>query len=1059
MVIRGNASELDELYKVRENYFDKGMPLDTIFLKKCIKSTNKTIVRLSKGILGTYFIENNNPLGENIWVELSIDFDSLFKTDWFIDKETLSHEFLVFDDLFRTCMVLKKYYFFHKILGSLYNPEIYLVHQTYNLYVEMKSGNYFNFLDNNVGFKINFEKDFEKQIVQFDSIAKSRILFNISSINFNNFDSIGIKRFKKILNLYIKTNLNDSSSFEDVLYNLTFSLFNDTAIKLKNNAIKINNFKLLSKIYIPPFITQFELENIPLFNELKEYLYASTSERYDSYTGEIIQISSHLNTLFDYKSDVFVEIDKLHNLTYNRYKRSVNLENEKIVDSVVKQLDSVRYNSEYIQIEPNWLFKKKEIARNTGDPIHFIQEILNSKYTNSSWLIGYEYAQQLDSTYRLTDYHKCIDDANIYHGLDYLISYFLSNKDSLICTDTSVDNRINKIYVLLNHIVTNGYLNKTETYDKKYLKYQLDKYIYLIEEILFRKKDFELYEKICKIDDRYFLKDKLEDIDDILYPISNKARYLAFVNSSSADEILKFDTTFANTYLREINKVNKDSTLSFFKTYFLNTTCRDIIFDVFNRKNVTDSICLKLLAINDLLVNTYSESFINQEIDVELSENKYLLNRYSNPMFCINNENLDTKKYINNQNPYNQIEKLFLKEPESIINKIDTSKSVLMYIISNELSKYDLNDKDVMKSISQTKLCLYGSYSNTNDSKLIRLITLDSLNQIFNFAETKENNFFATKYFQILKMKSNQLYDILLKPFESFLKKDTSVKLILPDGINSIPIDYLYALKNNSFKNFIEYGSLYKAAFTKNNNDFLDSDSAAIFSEMRYNNIYCNLNKSTNVKTRSSISPLTYSSDERNQIAEYLKSKSFVNEYASKESFINTLISSKFPIIHLITHGSYITTNSMNEIMLNNPSLSMASNDERQVLLFSSDSTSKNNKHSNNILTAMEARYFENLSNIKLIFLSACETGANDLDEYSKTGYQGFVNNFLERGVKSVIATRWKVSDKYSVEFASKYYENLTKIKNFQRAFFETKKYFFKYNTPPYLWTSYVFVQ
>jgi CHAT domain-containing protein len=107
----------------------------------------------------------------------------------------------------------------------------------------------------------------------------------------------------------------------------------------------------------------------------------------------------------------------------------------------------------------------------------------------------------------------------------------------------------------------------------------------------------------------------------------------------------------------------------------------------------------------------------------------------------------------------------------------------------------------------------------------------------------------------------------------------------------------------------------------------------------------------------------------------------------------------------------------------------------------------------------MEARYFENLSNIKLIFLSACETGANDLDEYSKTGYQGFVNNFLERGVKSVIATRWKVSDKYSVEFASKYYENLTKIRNFQRAFFETKKYFFKNNTPPYLWTSYVFVQ
>mgnify|MGYP000285637418 CR=1 FL=1 len=44
MVIRGNASELDELYKVRENYFDKGMPLDTIFLKKCIPYSGGMLV-------------------------------------------------------------------------------------------------------------------------------------------------------------------------------------------------------------------------------------------------------------------------------------------------------------------------------------------------------------------------------------------------------------------------------------------------------------------------------------------------------------------------------------------------------------------------------------------------------------------------------------------------------------------------------------------------------------------------------------------------------------------------------------------------------------------------------------------------------------------------------------------------------------------------------------------------------------------------------------------------------------------------------------------------------
>ena len=117
------------------------------------------------------------------------------------------------------------------------------------------------------------------------------------------------------------------------------------------------------------------------------------------------------------------------------------------------------------------------------------------------------------------------------------------------------------------------------------------------------------------------------------------------------------------------------------------------------------------------------------------------------------------------------------------------------------------------------------------------------------------------------------------------------------------------------------------------------------------------------------------------------------------------------------------------------------------------------NTNQNNILTAMEVKYFENLSKIKLIFLSACETGVSDINVYSKLGYQGFVNNFLERGVKSIIATRWKVGDSNSVRFAEKYYSNLVLTKDFQKAFYETKKYFFNAKEAPFLWTSYVFVQ
>jgi CHAT domain-containing protein len=246
---------------------------------------------------------------------------------------------------------------------------------------------------------------------------------------------------------------------------------------------------------------------------------------------------------------------------------------------------------------------------------------------------------------------------------------------------------------------------------------------------------------------------------------------------------------------------------------------------------------------------------------------------------------------------------------------------------------------------------------------------------------------------------------------------------------------------------------MYRAAKKLNSHVLNINDTAAIFTNLIYNDTYCNLTNSTNIGTRGGISPLTYSSTEGDVISNSIPTVKFEKLNASKEQFIITSLVGRYPILHLITHGSYIPYNTT----LNNDIYFPTNPNERQLLLFSSDSSHKSNR--NNIMTAYETRYFENLSKIKLIFLSACETGSSEVNDYSNSGYQGFVNNFLERGVKSVIATRWKVSDKYSVDFANKYYENLALLKDFQRAFFETKKYFFNNNTPPYLWTSYVFVQ
>jgi CHAT domain-containing protein len=228
---------------------------------------------------------------------------------------------------------------------------------------------------------------------------------------------------------------------------------------------------------------------------------------------------------------------------------------------------------------------------------------------------------------------------------------------------------------------------------------------------------------------------------------------------------------------------------------------------------------------------------------------------------------------------------------------------------------------------------------------------------------------------------------------------------------------------------------------------------------MIYNDLYCNINKSINPFTRSGISSLAYSNSETDSISKIVPTYSYSGIKANKENFLNVIDNSNYQMVHLITHGAYISDDLL-EIQDMDPFIKeVINNDERQLLLFSSDSNYTKHSIKNNLLTAFETRYFSNLQNIKLLYLSACQTGTSDLNEFLKLGYQGFVNNFLEKGVKSVIATRWNVSDKYSVIFANKYYQNLALHKDFQRAFFETKKYFFNNNTPPYLWTSYVFVQ
>jgi CHAT domain-containing protein len=1054
---RGNATELNELYKVRENHFEKGEILDTIFLKKAMQSSDNHVKVIAKGLLANYYLENIDFKGEQYWAELSIDFDTSYKTIWFKDEISRDLELLVFDDFFRITMLLKKYYFFSSTLGSLYDKNFMLTHLTYHLYSQLKSGNIYNFLDKSPSFKTAFVNGFNQEEERLSIKMKERVLFNLSAINFKNFDTVNSNQFFQKLITY-KKEINDSSNIETIFYNLSLSILNNDTL-LSEKIAYYNNIYIVNSVIISPFVTMSELDNIPLIKDKEDYLYNNICASYNFYISNNIKLNKYLHfKIFD-KIKIKELIENFGEVDYSTYLKYTDINEENVFYELAYKLDSINRTNINLIYEPNWNYEKCKIIFNVGNPYNLVDNILINKYQfNSLSKIvkeTYKYNTSQDSIYNKNDFDKIIDNVNIYHKPGFYIDYLFKKTDNQIESDLKLDTASNHIFNLMYYIKNNNYLDTNNlTFDKLIMANKLSDYMSIIDKILFIKKDYKRYLEIRELDDEYYNKSNISSVNTEEFNfnvISDRFRYYAFAKSSSKDELLKFDTTFTKFYLNKINtgKDNDPLLLEFSSSHM-----RDIIIDIYKRGNINDSLFLSMFFGNDVLNNVISELQIQYNIEDNATNTTSFINQYKNDYFCIDNN--EFKLLNNSDSSYNsEITNYLTKvDQKNIIKSLDTVSSHLIYFISNNFSNPNLENNILNKDLK-----LFGIYSNPNKTIIKELIPIDSLKYIFNFQESKSGIFYSNKFFNILNQKSDLLYNILLEPFHDYIKYDSIIKLVAPNSINTIPLDYIYAKRNKNYINFKEYSSLYKSIFKEDINIYLNNDSAVVFSNMIYNDLYCNINKSINPFTRSGISSLAYSNIEKDSISKIIPTYSYSGLNANKENFLNVIDNSNYQMVHLITHGAYISDDLI-DIQDMDPFIKeVGNNDERQLLLFSSDSNFNIYCIKNNLLTAFETRYFSNLQNIKLIYLSACQTGSSDLNEFLKLGYQGFVNNFLEKGVKSVIATRWNVSDKYSVTFANKYYENLSFHKDYQRAFFETKRYFYQNNTPPYLWTSYVFVQ
>ena len=109
------------------------------------------------------------------------------------------------------------------------------------------------------------------------------------------------------------------------------------------------------------------------------------------------------------------------------------------------------------------------------------------------------------------------------------------------------------------------------------------------------------------------------------------------------------------------------------------------------------------------------------------------------------------------------------------------------------------------------------------------------------------------------------------------------------------------------------------------------------------------------------------------------------------------------------------------------------------------------------ILTAAEVANLD-LSNTKLVVLSACETGLGKIE--GSEGTFGLKRGFKLAGVEQMIVSLWSVPDKETMELMTLFYSDLTKTLNPVTSFEKAQKEMrTKYPTDPDKWAGFVLVR
>ncbi|MDA3890304.1 MAG: CHAT domain-containing protein [Salinivirgaceae bacterium] len=437
---------------------------------------------------------------------------------------------------------------------------------------------------------------------------------------------------------------------------------------------------------------------------------------------------------------------------------------------------------------------------------------------------------------------------------------------------------------------------------------------------------------------------------------------------------------------------------------------------------------------NTICNNAYLANIITQsraqQLNNEINELNYI--QYSNQKDSniIKLSNLKTEIRIK-KNKQSFIDK---KTIEYKKNSFDLSDKYinLLYLesvtntprsIDSSMLKSPINLAAIQTVINDDEAII--EFSNTNDNLFSFMILNDTV--VFSYSKSNNLGNEIQKLYREIKTGNNSfstsdnLYDCLLKPYETQLKTISKLTIIPDEKLATLPFELLNekTIKGSYSISYCYSSSLLftkqhgKTNYVTKNNILI---AAPIFNLKKNKTILANnimrdytISYDSTFRDGLNLGSLPSTKIESKEIEKLYKKnttsnyKSLLGIEATKQNLLTNI--SNYNIIHIASHGI---------VNKSNPLIS-------GIIMYPEESE----------LTNKDIFYNYELYNMELnadlVVLSACKTGTGEIVEGE--GVMALPRGFIYAGVPNVIASLWKVHDERTKDLMVAFYKHLLEDK------------------------------